>query len=184
MNIASLDLELNQYNGHPKIIQIGVTVGNLEKRQIIEKRSFMVNPNEGITEYISTLTGITDHQVKDAPDLIGAYKQLAEYLQTFETHKQPIVWGNGDIWALKKELAEMNMPQDDWKLWPFGFTEMNVKTIVQAILTAKGEKTQGGLAKSMNKFGLRFVGTKHRADDDSYNTLLIYFKLLGLLEDV
>lgn len=184
MNIVSLDLELNQYNGHPKIIQIGVAIGDLERRQILEKKSFMVNPGEGITEYISTLTGITDHQVKDAPDLIGAFKQLAEYLQTFETHKQPIVWGNGDIWALKKELAEMNMSQDDWKLWPFGFTEMNVKTTVQMILTARKEKTQGGLAKSMNKFGLSFQGTKHRADDDAFNTMRIYFKLLSLLADV
>ena len=61
---------------------------------------------------------------------------------------------------------------------------MNCKTVVQAILTARGVKTQGGLAKSMNKFGLSFQGTKHRADDDALNTMRIYFKLLEILKVV
>lgn len=183
-NIVALDLELNQLNNCPKIIQIGVCIADLERRQIIEKRSFMVNPGEGITEYIANLTGITDNHVKDAPNLLGAYQEMTEYLKLFETHKQPILWGNGDIWDLKKELAENYQDQIDWKEFPFGWTSMNCKTVVQAILTARGVKTQGGLAKSMNKFGLSFQGTKHRADDDALNTMRIYFKLLEILKVV
>lgn len=183
-NIVALDLELNQLNNAPKIIQIGLTIADLDTRTILDKKSIMVHPQEGITEYIATLTGITDNQVKDAPDLAGAYKEMIAYLKPFEIHKQPILWGNGDIWAIKRELATYPEGVIDWKTWPFGFTEMNIKTVVQMILTSRGQKTQGGLAKSMNKFGLRFLGTKHRADDDSYNTMILYMKLLDILKNV
>lgn len=178
MNIVSLDLEMNQLNDNPKIIEIGLTIGDLQTRKIIDSKSLLVNPNENITDYISKLTGITDHMVSDKQNIHGAYGEMLDYLKYYNvTHKQPVVWGAGDVHQLKREIGDVES-------FPFGFTEMNVKTIVQAILTARGQKSQGGLAKSMTKFGLRFKGTKHRAIDDSYNTMVFYFYLLGLLQKV
>lgn len=177
-NIVSLDLELNQLNNQPKIIQIGLTVAHLPTRKIIESKSIMVNPGEGITEYISTLTGITDYQVKDAPNIQEAYQEMCAYLKKFNTHRMPIVWGNGDVWAIKKEVGTIG---DEW---PFGWREMDVKTLVQAIAMANNGQVQGGLAKSMSRYGLRFQGRKHNAEDDSKNTMLMYFKILDILKGV
>lgn len=177
MMIVSLDLEMNQAE-KPKIIEIGLTIGDLSKKQMVDKTSILVNPNENITEYISTLTGITDHMVHNRPEIGGAYDEMLKYLNFYNvTHKQPVVWGSGDVKQLKSEIGDVDT-------FPFGYTEMNVKTLVQAIHTAKGLKTQGGLAKSMTKFGLRFQGMKHRAVDDSYNTLLLYFHILDMLRKV
>lgn len=177
MKLAALDLEFNQLNNQPRIIEIGLTIGDLSTLSILDRKSILVNPDEGITEYIATLTGITDYMLKDAPKLPEAYKQMNEYLNSFGIHRQPIVWGNGDARILKEQC---DSPDD----FPFGYTEMDVKTIVQAILTARGQTTQGGLARSMTKFGMRFMGRKHRAIDDSYNTMLLYFKLLTIMRKV
>lgn len=177
MKVVALDLEFNQLNNQPKIIEIGLTIGDLSNFSILDKKSILVNPDEGITEYIATLTGITDYMLKDAPALPEAYQQMRKYLASFGVHRQPIVWGNGDVTMLKTHL---NSPED----FPFGYTEMNVKTVVQSILTARGQPTQGGLARIMIKFGMRFMGQKHRAIDDSYNTMLLYFKLLQMLRKV
>jgi inhibitor of KinA sporulation pathway (predicted exonuclease) len=176
MKIVSLDLEFNQLNNQPKIIEIGLTIGDLNSLSIIDKKSILVNPEEGITEYIATLTGITDYTVKDAPTIAQAYIIMKEYLVRYGVAKQPIVWGAGDVSMIKSVIADEQSP--------FGYTEMNVKNIVQSILTARGMPTQGGLAKSMTRFGLRFMGRKHRAIDDSYNTMVLYFKLLQMLRKV
>lgn len=177
MKLVALDLEFNQLNNQPKIIEIGLTIGDLSRSSIIDKKSILVNPEEGITEYIATLTGITDYMLKDAPTLPQAYKEILSYLDSHGVHRQPVVWGAGDVNILKSEL---NNPAD----FPFGYTEMNVKTLVQAILASRGQPTQGGLARSMTKFGMRFLGRKHRAMDDSMNTMAFYFKLNQLLRKV
>jgi inhibitor of KinA sporulation pathway (predicted exonuclease) len=178
MKLVSLDLEFNQLDNQPRIIEIGLTIGDLQTRTILDSKSILVNPEQGITEYIATLTGITDYMLKDAPMLPDAYRQMMTYLKEHNVHRQPIVWGNGDASVLKSSLNQLGHYPDDF---PFGYTEMDVKTIVQAILTSRGQPTQGGLAKSMTKFGLRFMGRKHRAIDDSRNTMAMYFKMLELL---
>lgn len=180
--IVGLDLELNQRDTGAKIIEIGICIADLNSRKILEKKRFLVNPEEEITDYITKLTTITQSQVANRPNLALVWDEVKEYLKPFNIKKQPVTWGGGDCWALKKELMSMGRGFGDD--WIFGYTEMNVKTVVQAILAARGLKTQGGLAKSMNKFGLRFQGTKHVAADDAENTIRIYFHLLYLLQKI
>lgn len=176
MIVMSLDLEMNQPSG--KIIQIGITIGDLTKRSIIETKSFMVNPEEEITEYINKLTGITQNQVKDAPVLVDAYKQMNEWLDTYKPHKQSIVWGQGDVRTLKKQVNDIDLTIEHRH---FGFREMDVKTLVQAHQISIGKSSQGGLAKSLTKYGMKFRGACHNAEADSLNTLLLYYRLLDRL---
>lgn len=174
-HIIAMDLELNQLNGKPKIIEIGFAVAEIETRQIIEKKSFLVNPMEEITPYINTLTGISQAMVCDRPTLGGVYLEIKDWIKQFQYRRQVVEWGSGDSWALKKELRDHSVPDDDWI---FGYTQINVKTINQALRESKGLGLQGGLAKSMGLYGLKFVGTKHRAADDAYNTLQLYLAFL------
>jgi DNA polymerase III alpha subunit (gram-positive type) len=178
MHVISLDLEMCQPSG--AICEIGVSIGHLPTRKILETKSFLVNPQEEISEFITALTGITNDMVKDAPDLVGAYRQMAEYIKPFGCHRQIIQWGSGDDWELKKQLGDRISFED----WIGGRTSMNVKNLVQCILTAKEQKTQGGLKKSCNKFNVPFSGPAHRAHKDSENTLRLYFSLLDLLKEI
>lgn len=184
LNIVSLDLEMNTHEGINPIIEIGCSIGHLETRTILDKKSFLVHIGEPITPFITSLTGITDEMIKDAPVLIDAYNNMVSWLEPYATQKMPIVWGNGDIRTLKSQLIQQSDLNRDISIkeWPFGYSEMNVKNLVQADLVANGKSMQGGLAKSMTRYGLKFEGTKHRADDDSLNTLKMYFCMLDLLK--
>jgi len=174
MNIVSLDLEMAQPSR--KIIEIGITVAHLESKQILVKKSFFVNPQEPLTEYITNLTSISQDDVDNAPMLLDAYKDMCKFLAPYQIQRQPVVWGAGDMRTLKEQLGE-----NDYD-WCFGFREMDVKTLVQAHRISQGFSMQGGLAKSMTRYGLSFQGTIHRANDDSFNTLLLYFRMLELFK--
>ena len=178
-HIIAMDLELNQLNGKPRIIEIGFAVAEIESRKIIEKKSFLVNPMEEITPYINTLTSISQSMVCDRPALGGVYLEIKEWIAQFQYRRQVVEWGAGDSWALKKELRDHGITDDDWI---FGYTSINVKTINQAIRESKGMGLQGGLAKSMNLYGLRYDGTKHRAHDDALNTMRLYLRFLECLQ--
>ena len=180
--IVAIDLELNQLNGNPKIIEIGISVGDIKTRQILETKRFFVNPEEEITEYINKLTGITQAMVANAPTISGAYDEVKVYLSQFNYRKQLVEWGNGDVYKLRGELMKVGRGIDDD--WIFGWATMNVKGVAQAIKDAKGISLQSGLAKSMNFFGIRFIGVKHQAGDDAENTLRLYFELLRRLGQV
>ena len=175
---VSLDLEMNQPSG--KIIEIGVTVGNAYKREIIEKKHFFVNPNENLSEYIIRLTTIKQADVDAAKPLHEAYLDLCQYLKPFKFRQCVVTWGGGDHYLLKNQLQETGMPYE----WILGHSYINVKTIHQSLMISKNEKTQGGLAKSILKYGMHFKGTKHRAIDDAYNTMKLWFKMLDMLETI
>jgi len=172
-NIVAFDLEFTDET--QKIIEIGLTVAHLPSRKILDKQHFFVNPNETLSDYIKTLTSITQQDVDTANDISQVMKDVSLYLYQYSTHKQPITWGSGDLYQIRKQ-APKDIP------FPFGYTEMNIKCIHQAIKTAQGVSTQGGLSKSMNYWGLKFEGIKHRAIHDSYNTMRLYFKILDFLK--
>ena len=172
----AIDLEMAQPSNN--IIEIGAAIGDTDNYQIIDKISIFVNPHEQLSEEIIKLTSISQEDVDLAKNLDDAYKDLLDFSNKYAVHKQLVTWGSGDIWALKSQLQKIDLNIK----WEYGYTYMNVKNIVQAMLTAKNRKTQGGLAKSLGKFGLGFKGKKHRADDDSVNTLRMYFKILELLK--
>jgi inhibitor of KinA sporulation pathway (predicted exonuclease) len=175
---VSLDLEMNQPSG--KIIEIGVTVADILSREILGKKHFFVNPEEQLSEYIIKLTTIKDEDVQQAKLLPEAYEELCLFLSQFNHRKNIITWGGGDHYVLKEQLESYKRPFE----WVFGYSYINAKTIFQCIMIANGKKYQGGLSTCLKKTGVNFKGTKHRAIDDSYNTMIIYFNLLDLLKTI
>lgn len=173
MNVLALDLEMNQPSR--KIIEIGVAVGNAQTLEIYDRKSFLVNPLEELNPEIIKLCRISQNMVDTAPVLLESYKAMVEWVSTFNVHPMPVVWGSGDVPTLGDQMIQQYKGEYNWI---FGRTEMNVKNIVQAHRMALGFNTQGGLAKSLKKYDINFNGTKHRAHDDAYNTLVIYFEFL------
>jgi inhibitor of KinA sporulation pathway (predicted exonuclease) len=182
MLVCSLDLEMNKPSG--KIIEVGYTIGDPHTGSVVLSKGLIVNPEEPLQQFIIDLTSITENMIKsEGMTLLEAYKQITDDCEKNLVHRQPVVWGGGDMRTLRQQVfeKEQNALVNNWS---FGYTEMNIKNIVQAILTGKQAKTQGGLARSMTKFGLNFKGTKHRAIHDSLNTFSLYVELLKRLQVV
>jgi len=163
------------------ICEIGICIGDIQEKRIVETKSFLINPDEEISPFITTLTGITNEMVKDCPDLTGAFRQMCDYIAPFNCHRQVIQWGGGDTYELKNQLyGKIDLSKE----WPLGRTTMNVKNVVQAIRCAKNQPTQGGLKKMCNVFNVKVDGPMHRAHNDARATMQLYFKLLELLKEI
>ena len=172
--VVSIDLEMNQPSG--KIIQIGISVGNIETYEHLGRKNWIVDPKEEVTAFIENLTGITNDRIKiEGVPLEDASSSMFKYLSEFDdVFINPVTWGGGDSIELRNQLENF----DD--RWPFGRRWIDVKTLFVAWQMSRGEKPVGGLSKSMNKMGLVFDGRKHDAEDDAFNTLRMYFKFLEI----
>jgi ATP-dependent DNA helicase DinG len=67
MKFAVLDFETTGSQPADEIIQVGLVI--IDQFQIIDRYTSLVNPGIGIPSSITTLTGITDEMVADAPTL-------------------------------------------------------------------------------------------------------------------
>lgn len=178
MNYISLDLELNNAQNNetpnPKIIQVGIAVGNLNQGVLFTK-SWLVDPKEPIYEFITQLTGIDDYKISlESVSLSVIAQELSEIIKNYECFVNPITWGSGDATCLIKEFKE-----NEIRFSHFGRRELDVKQLYLFLMQAQNKSTKGGLASAMGKFKLPFIGKAHRADVDAKNTLLFYFELLN-----
>lgn len=174
---TSIDLEMNQPSG--KIIQIGVSVGNIltgEKLGAFEK---VVSPGEPLDPRIVILCGITEQDIssKGVP-LTEAYQELQDFLLPFSDVRQlnPLTWGGGDSMALRSQVGV----QDE--RWLFGRRWTDVKTVYTAWQHSRGREAIGGLSTSLKQMGMKFEGRPHSAEADAWNTFRMYFKLQSLLK--
>ena len=177
LNYISLDLELNNLNDGnvPKIIEVGVAVGSPFKLNEIKIFNWYINPNENISPFISSLTGITDEDViqRSTPKSQIA-EELIDIVNNYKCFTNPITWGQDDVNDLKAEFK-----QDGINLPIFGRRIFDVKTIYVFDQMVKGRTVSGGLKKAMNIYGIKFEGQPHRAGIDAYNTLRLFFHLLN-----
>jgi len=176
MNYLSLDLELNNsVDGlpDPKIIQVGISVGNYDSGIILTK-SWYLNPEEPIYEYITGLTGISDFMIaQNSVSLELMSQELSEIIKKYNCFVNPVTWGAGDAVKLLSELKSNNI------YFPhFGRRELDVKQIYTYLMICQGRSVKSGLSSALGRFKLQFKGTPHRADADAENTLVLFFKLI------
>ena len=174
MKILSLDLEMNQPSG--KIIQIGAVVGDLVSGEVVDRFGIFVSCGEYLNPEITKLTGITVQDLNKAVSLPVAYSDLLKFHEKHRPFCNPLTWGGGDSDELRRQL------DGSCTHWVFGRRWIDVKTIYQTQCLAEGKPSQGGLAKIMTKYGLKFRGRKHNAVDDAENTFLLYFEMLKMFK--
>lgn len=176
MNLTILDLEMNKPSGN--IIQIGAVVGNLESGEILDYVSIYVKLPDGeqLSEFIKTLTGITQEQVDTGVSLLEAYSQLRVMHEKHKCFLNPVTWGGGDSQYLYKQLQDMH-PESSTP-WCFGQRWIDAKTLYVCQRMAKGDNPRSGLSKSMARLGLQFRGSKHNGCDDAFNTFRMFRKLV------
>ena len=76
---AVVDLEATSASSNAKIIQIGIVI--IQDGQIVETYETYVNPHEELDEHIRQLTGITNQQLKKAPDFSQVARQVYEMIE-------------------------------------------------------------------------------------------------------
>lgn len=179
-NYIALDLEMNSLEGSHepgKIIQVGIVIGSLEsyvnKIPYVEK-SWYVDPYEAIYPRITQLTGITtDNVANESTPLETIQDEIYKLMQQYECFPNPIVWGGGDAWILKKSLKEQ---VGYCKL--FGHRELDLKTIFTFFQLSQNKSTNSSLKSTLHNYKLQFQGTPHRAVDDARNTLSLFFHMM------
>ena len=177
MKLTTLDLEFDQPSG--KIIQIGAVVGETNTGEISQRLRIYVNPNEPISEFITNLCGITQHDIDTKGiQLDDAYQQLKEFHRKHTEFVNPVTWGGGDSEYLREQLSD-TAKQD----WCFGRRWIDAKTVyVGHMILHQNRILSGGLNTAMHRLGLKFQGRKHDALDDAENTFKIYHHMLYLMK--
>jgi inhibitor of KinA sporulation pathway (predicted exonuclease) len=175
-NYLALDLELNNKSdgSTPKIIEVGVAIGNPTRPCEITKLNWYLDPHEPVNPFIENLTGISDSLIREkAVPHEQVAKELGALFKVYDCFPNPITWGQGDADELKQEFREREI------VFPhFGRRIFDVKTIYVFKQLALGNTVSGGLKKVLGRYGLKFEGKPHRAGDDAYNTLRLFFQLL------
>jgi len=189
------------------IIQIGAVKFDDTSGKIIDKFCRFIKLGKPLSDFIHNLTGIKNSDLEAGISLHQAYLDLTDFTSDCDS-LQPIVWGNGDMWELKKQL--MSSPQTCilysgqelhhnehiissnttdssikfntvYPKWIYGYRIMDVKTIHQFIAPARKMSARGGLSKTMSKYNIPFLGTTHDAVNDAYNTAILYMELKKLI---
>lgn len=176
MNYLSLDLELNNSREglvDPKIIQVGISVGNYDLG-ILMTKSWFLDPEESIYEYITELTGISNFEIAQySVSMETMSRELSEIIKKYECFVNPVTWGAGDAVKLITDLKSKNI------YFPhFGRRELDVKQIYTYLMISQDRSVKSGLSSALGRFKLQFKGKPHRADADAENTLILFFKLI------
>jgi len=178
MNLLAIDIELNQLNNSPKIIEIGAVAFKSHNGLIIDTFHTYVDPKEPITDFIVNLTGVTDEKVKGSPSIKEAYFLLEEFHRKHKCFVNPVVWGSGvrndsnSIWK-EADVEEPNF---------MGFRVIDAKTLYQSLCLYQNSKVKSGLNGSCSRIGIGWddkYGVSHGALADAYNTYRIWYHMIG-----
>lgn len=179
-NYLAIDLELNskQDGTTPRIIEVGIAIGSPVRPDEIVSVNWYLNPDEPITPFITKLTGIDDATIQSYSvkhEVVA--KELGALIKSYNCFTNPVVWGGGgegnDATELKDEFRERDI---DFPF--FGRRVVDVKTLYVFKQLTKGKNPNGGLKSALGSNKMKFKGTPHRAADDAYNTLLLFFYYL------
>lgn len=174
MRLIAVDLELNQPSG--KIIQIGAVCYN-STGELVNTGIFntFVDPKESIDPFITTLTKITDDDVKNSPNILEAAQLFSRFKNDLKASPIGITWGgagskSNDIRKIFEEAGIEN---------PFKPRIIDIKCVYQMFANSSSQKFKSkvGLETACNlmKIGWDSVyGEPHNALADAYNTMRLY----------
>lgn len=177
MLYCALDLEFEQPCG--TIIEVGITIADpaWEADRWI-RRNWLITPQQPLSDFIQGLTKITQPMMDaEGVTLQQCGTELSALLSSFgrdEMFVNPVVWGHGDMESLMAAFRDggVDFPH-------FGRRWLDVKTLTTFVALAQGRPIRSGLRKAMGRWGLHFEGVPHRAEVDAFNTLRLFFKVLG-----
>lgn len=106
LNLAIVDVETTGcIAAEDRIIELGIH--RIEQGRKVDSFSTLVNPQRSIPSSISRLTGITDHDVEEAPTFYAIHGQVKRLLQDciFVAHNAPFDYG-----FIRNEFERLSYP--------------------------------------------------------------------------
>lgn len=182
-NLISLDIEMEQPISNPQtpdsliyeqeIIQVGFCVSS-PQGEFLESGLYNIHKEYKLSNFIKTLTGISDKDLACGISLDETYLKLCQTRERHNAYRKLLTWGQGDQQQIQKELGVF-VP------WQFGHSSFNVKHLYQFYAEHNGLNPSGGLKKVCSRLGIKFEGRAHNALTDSIMTAKVYLKLCELI---
>ncbi len=166
MKFAVLDFETTGSLATDRIIQVGLMI--IEDMQITDRYTSLVNPGMSIPSSITTLTGIHDAMVKDAPSIDTVMAEMVPLLQDTALVGHNIGF---DLGFLQRALDETGY---------FSFDGRVLDTLDALRVLYPGLSTLQ-LSMVAHAFGIEHE-RPHQADSDAEVTALIWIRCMERLQ--
>ena len=168
LNFCVIDLETT--GGNPeteKIIEVGIL--RIENRKISEERSFLINPQKDIPDFVQKLTGIRKADVEHAPLIEEVIDEIVQFIgdSILVAHNTSF-----DIPFLNGVLKKLQRPTLDNKVI---CTNIMTKYLIPDIMSSN-------LQYMSDIFGISHSNA-HRAIEDARATGNLLLKYLEIFEE-
>lgn len=170
-----IDVEATCWKGRPpagqrnEIIEIGLCVVDIERRERVAKRQIMVRPHVStVSEFCTELTG---HTQADVDRGVGFADACAVLKREYDSGNRP--WASWGDYDRKQFDAQCRIAAI---AYPFGPVHTNAKKVFGARRGMKGP----GMARALDLAGLPLEGRHHNGTDDAWNIAAL---VLGLVAD-
>ncbi|MGW3667586.1 exonuclease domain-containing protein [Streptomyces sp. NPDC005141] len=168
-----VDVEATCWEGPPppgavsEIIEIGLTVVDLDQGVRVEKHRLLVRPARStVSAFCTELTGLTQDEVAEGLDFAAACRELAACHRAGE--RPWASWGDYDRHQFTRQCAAAATP------YPFGHRHTNAKAVFTA---ARGLRKRPGMAQALRIAELPLEGRHHRGEDDAWNIAALVLDL-------
>src|SRR5262245_60113491 len=160
-----IDVEATCWEDRPveheasEIIEIGLCVVDLQRRERVARESLLVRPaHSRVSPFCTQLTTLTQAQVDQGLPFAAACRYLEERYRTRQ--RTWASYGDYDRRQCRRQC------QREGVRYPFGPTHLNVKNLCALFAQLEYEVS---LAHALDRYGLRSDGTPHRGVDDAWN---------------
>lgn len=163
-------IDLETTGGNPeteKIIEIGMI--KIENRKIVEERSFLINPQKDIPDFVQKLTGIRKADVEHAPKIEEVITEIVEFIgdTILVAHNTSF-----DIPFLNGVLKKLQLPTMDNKVI---CTNIMTKYLIPDIMSSN--------LQYMSQIFNISHSNAHRAIEDARATGMLLLKYLEMFEE-
>lgn len=170
-----VDVEATCWEGRPppgaesEIIEIGLTVVDLDSAERVAKHRILVRPARSeVSTFCTELTGLTQEEVDTGLGFAEACRLLTtEYRARTRAWAS---WGDYDRLQFTRQCSATGTE------YPFGSAHTNAKLL---FAEAYGLKRKQGMAGALHIAGLPMEGRHHRGEDDAWNIAALVLDLVG-----
>lgn len=168
-----VDVEATCWAGEPpdgqisEIIEIGLTIVDLDAGQRVSKHKILVRPERSaVSEFCTELTGLTQGQVDSGVSFADACRTL---VTEHDSAKWPWAsWGDYDRNQFRRQCADTGVA------YPFGEIHVNAKAVFGSALN---RSRRPGMASALRKADLPLEGRHHDGADDAWNIAALVLHL-------
>lgn len=171
-----VDVEATCWEGDPppgqehEIIEVGLTVVDLDSRRRLAKHQVLVRPERSaVSDFCTGLTGLTREQVGGGVSFGDACRVLVSEYRT-----DVLPWASWGDYDRKQFLRQC---EGSGVAYPFSAEHINAKA---RFAESRGLKRRPGMARALEIAGLALEGRHHSGADDAWN---IAGLVLGMLPD-